>query len=364
MKSILTSIVLFLTLSTWANMASPIQEGTMGASPFISQNVDIIKENILIIPGINFETCQFIIEYHIQADITGTQIPLLFYAPEYAKGFKIKLDDIEIQLSPVPERYHNLEGNPFSNFDHFFEAYNKDEAGYTELKDSPIPGFYVTIDDLKFFEVDLLEGVHVIQVEYVAERWIDRSDWVKEYSFRYALAPAKYWRSFGDLEVTIDASNPQNKYITNLGEPETGNPLSKATWTFSELPVEVLQITYKPELSSTAQRLISMSPVGLTIIFAIFLIIVHLVLMWIFRRNNPDKKYSWLVIAGSIIIPFITLIGYMYSFSIIDSAIGPDASHFHGYTFIILLLYPVIVPVYWTIMWLVDRMMKLKTQTP
>ncbi len=64
------------------------------------------------------------------------------------------------------------------------------------------------------------------------------------------------------------------------------------------------------------------------------------------------------MIAGSLIIPAIILFYYVYSFEIIDNAIGVNASRYHGYNFLVVFIYPVLMPVYIIIMWLVDRTMK------
>ncbi len=52
--------VLLLAGSVRANMASPFDEGTLGASPFISLYVDILSENIRIVPDERFETARFL----------------------------------------------------------------------------------------------------------------------------------------------------------------------------------------------------------------------------------------------------------------------------------------------------------------
>lgn len=339
-------------------MASPIREGTWGATPFISQYVAITKEKILIIPDHKFETAQFKIEYHIQVNKSGRQIPLLFYASEFKENFRIWIDNNEIELSQVPEAYKKLEGTPFSDFGYFFETQNWSQTKQVQIDDSPSSGFYVSIDNLKFFETDLTEGNHLIRVEYVAAKWIDHSDWVKEYSFRYALSPAKYWKSFGALEITLDASNFEGTLKTNLGGPITGKLPSKAVWTFSSLPTEVLQINYQPKVSSTANILITISPIGLTLMFAITLIILHFLAIKLYRKTNLDKRSSWPMIAGSILVPFLSLLGYMYSYHLIDSVIGQEASQYHGYLFLVMILYPILLPVYWVVMWIVDRTLK------
>lgn len=336
-------------------MAPPVEEGTWLANPFISQYVDIVQEKILIVPDDRFETAQFIIEYHINANKAGKQIPLLFYASEFKEGFKIWMDGKEIELSQIPETYQKLEGTPFNDFGYFFETPNQ-----VLIDDSPSTGFYVSLDDLKFFETDLSAGNHLIRVEYIADKWVDKSDWIKEYSFRYALSPAKYWKSFGDLEITLDASNFDKTLITNLGAPETDSLHSTYVWSFSSLPTEVLQITYKPDINSTAKTLLAISPTGLALLFALVLVALHALSILQYRKANPDKRFSWVVIVGSIFVPFAALSGYVYAFDIIDAAIGNEASKYHGYTFLRIIFYPILMPAYWVIMWLFDKILAKK----
>jgi hypothetical protein len=74
-------------------------------------------------------------------------------------------------------------------------------------------------------------------------------------------------------------------------------------------------------------------------------------------RIVPNKYFFWVMIAGSILVPLLVLLSYIFSFSLIDLAIGPAASRNHGYTFLSLAFYPLLLLVYWPAMWLVDRAM-------
>jgi len=65
-----------------------------------------------------------------------------------------------------------------------------------------------------------------------------------------------------------------------------------------------------------------------------------------------------MVILGSLVVPLLILFFHMLSYFIIDWSIGEEASRRHGYTFLILFLYPLLLPVYWFIMWWIDRSMK------
>lgn len=353
MKTRLLLAIIALPLSVWANMASPVREGTRVATPFISQNVDIVRESILIILDSAFETARFKIEYHLKAHKSGRQIPLLFYAFDFKGDFRAWIDDREITLSALPQSYARLEGTPLSDFKHVFEA--QGETLGAEMQESPTRGFLVDIDDLKFFETDLAEGSHIVRVEYVANCWIDRSDWVTERSFRYFLSPAKYWKSFGGLDIALDASQVGKALKTNLGAPSMGDLKSKCSWTFSALPVDVLQISYQPAIGSVAAALIALSPIGLATLFALALAVLHFIAIKRHRKANPRASLSWALIVGSIAVPFLTLLGFIFSFDIIDAAIGEAASRYHGYTFLALALYPILLPAYFVAMWLADK---------
>jgi len=358
MKQILLIILFHVVQLSFANMASPVQEGSSMARPFISQHVDIIKETILIIPDANFQTAQFQIEYHINANKSEIKIPFLFYASEFKEKFKIWVDDKEIKLNKVPEPYQSLEGTPFNDFDYLFETQTNSQTKQVLIEESPSSGFYVSIDDLKFFEADLSKGNHIIRVEYIADKWVDRSEWVKEYSFRYVLSPAKLWKSFGDLEITIDGSKFEGNLTTNLGVPKKGNLQSKSIWTFKTIPTEVLHIYYIPPIPPLAKTLLLISPLGLTFFIALVLILLHYIFIRKYRKANSVKRYSWVMTLGSVFVPLFILFSYLYMYDIIDWAIGKDASKYHGYVFLIIFIYPVFLLVYWLIMWQVDKKMK------
>ena len=357
MRSLFTILSCVFVLPLWANMAQPLVEGTQVASPFISQHVDILKETILIQPDENFDNARFTIEYHIQADSQGVQIPLLFYAYEYGDDFRVWVDGESVGLGQVPEEFSEVEGTPFADFGQYFESRPVGEVPFAEIWESALRSFYVSIHDLKYFETDLSAGIHVIRVEYNATRWDDLSDWIIEKSFRYAMSPARYWRSFGELEITLDGSEFDRPMTTNFGPPDQQQG-GMSTWTFTSIPADVLLISYEPEISPTARTLIAISPEGLAGILAVLLVLLHFAAMRFFRKVHPHRRYSWVMMLGIPVVPFLTLLGYVYAFDLIDAAIGPEASNYHGYTILIFFLYPILLVIYGLGMWLVDRGLK------
>ncbi len=354
-------LLFFIARAVSANMASPEITGTTGALAFSSKDIDILHEKILIRPDHAFHTATFSIIYTIRSDSSGKQIPLLFYAEAYKDDFTVRVDGRPAGLQEIPGEYTRTAHTPFEKFSAAFDkpSYQGDHENVT-IWWSQATGDVYRFNELKYFEVDLDSGVHTIQVNYTAEAWQDTYDWVTEYSFPYSLSPAEHWRSFGTLEITIDASAFEGTITTNLGPPKTNAGDKTSTWVFDKLPQKFFAVSYTPEISSFAEMLISIGPLGLTLIFAVVVGFLHALAVRSHRKRKPRTKYSWVVIAGGIVLPFFFFIAYMYSFGLIDAAIGPHAGRYHGYTFLVVLLYPFVMPVYWTIMWLVDRQVKNK----
>jgi hypothetical protein len=184
---LLTTALLLHSIAVFANMASPYHEGTWASAPFISSNVDIRKETLLIVPDSRFETARFVVEYFITANKSARQVPLLFFASDFKGGFRVWLDDQKIELSAIPQQYQALVGTPFEDFTYIFEPTADYGDGRTLVENPPFHDRLLKLSDLKFFEANIVEGDHIIRAEYVAEPWVDGSNWIKQYSFRYAL---------------------------------------------------------------------------------------------------------------------------------------------------------------------------------
>ena len=334
-----------------ANMASPIWKGTSSSSVFSSKDIDILSEKIFIEIDNDFQTAKFIVEYNIRSESSGIQIPLLFLAENFKDSFYIWLDDKKVNVQDIENKYFDN-----SSFLGFSNSLDKETVIYWEEHS----GSYYRINDLKYFEADIEKGIHKIRVEYIAYVWINNLDWVREYSFRYSLIPAKYWKSFGNLEIIVEQEGQVRQIVTNLGLPKEKEIKSINTWIFNELPNEYFEISFKPTLNYFAKILISISPLGLWVIATILLVLIHLVFSFFYRRKNIAKKFSIVVITGSIIIPFLSLRSYVYSYDLIDIVIGEHASQRHGYIFLVFFLYPIFVLFYWLTLWIVDRRYKKK----
>jgi len=340
-------------------MASAIREGTFSSSAISSRNIDIVKEKINLKIADDFRTAFYQVEYFIRADTNGRQIPLLFHAQDYKGDFKVWVDNQEVKLLTIPSEYEITANSHFEKFSSYFSQPSEEGKPETVvIYWQKNQGLVYNLSDLKYFEADLTKGEHLIRVEYTASVWTDVSDWVKEYSFRYSLSPAKYWKSFGSLEISLDASDFKYAIKTNLGNQTKGQLDSIAVWNFSKLPDDFFEISYKPKISAFARTMIAVGPSGLTIIFTLLIFFLHFIAIKKYRHIRPKKKYSWAVIVGSIILPFFVLISYILSFGIIDSMIGKEAGNHHGYTFQVIILYPFLLALYGTIMWMADKRIK------
>lgn len=346
MRPLIVVFCLLLQISVFANMASPIRPGTQWGRPFINQYVDVVQEDLLITIDEQFAFTSVVVRYRIQANKAGIRIPFLFYAYDFSEGFSIQFDGQAVDLNPVPDQYLVPDENKFWDFDYFFDSTSFNEGKRVEFKESATHGINLELRDMKFFEVDISEGEHVVEVRYRASNWLDKSNWIQDYSFRYALSPARYWKSFGTLNVVVDGRATKHPLSSNLGEPSSGRIDSVATWKFKSLPVDVLQVNLKPEVSWLAKTLLWVGPLGLALIYLFILGFIHFAFLIKFKRKQPGKKPPWYYNALAILIPVLFIFSWIVNFGLIDSVIGPAASQNHGYTILIVVFTPIALFVY------------------
>jgi hypothetical protein len=353
MRKTLFLFLLFSGNYLWANMASPITFGTESALAFSSMQCDIINEKIDITIHENFSLASYKIEYHILTDTGGVQIPLLFYARNYKDDFKVWLDGKEVDLITPPYEYPPRKINDFENFSSSFSPSkdtNESQRFTVQWRDGAEEE--CSANDLKYFKVNLSKGEHQIRVEYDALPLEDRGEWISKYQFSYMLSPARHWRSFGKLEIALHMQQSDSPITTNLGKPLSTTFDTLTIWEFSKLPDDIIEINYEPKINSFAAVLIAVNPVGFTFICAFLIFFFNYQSIRNYKRDNPGKKYFWVIAVSSIGFSFFILVSFMLSFNLIDLVIGSNASKYHGYTFMIFLLYPILVPVYGFLMWL------------
>lgn len=336
--------------SSFANMASPYIEGSKTSSALSSKQIDVLREQIFIKIDKEFKTAKYTIIYTIDNKIETNRIPLLFLALDYKDEFKVWLNNLPVKTENITDDYREDTSIKFQEFNNNFI----DTDGVKQVKVFFEKDKYDTysLTDLKYFEAPLKKGIHQIKVEYTAEVWEDRSDWVKKLSFRYSLSPAKHWRSFKSLSIRVEQEGNQ-VFSANIGRgKKAANQYTY--WVFDQLPSEVLIFTHQAKVSKLASQMIMIGPDGFMWITFCLLTIFHLIALYVYRNSTKNKR-TVILIAGSLLIPFITFLIYNLSFGFIDEMIGPYASKHHGYYILIFGLYPIVMPIYWLAMFLINK---------
>lgn len=341
-----------LSFSVFGNMASPFRDGTKMGSVLSSKDIRILKENIHIKTDRYFRHAKYTVTYTIQTDTSGLQTPLLFLAMEYRNHFSVSVDNQPVKLLDFSEQLtkDNLDKllSPFS--DYFNSSFHfASDSDYQLFSYDSLHKRIRSSDQFKYFELNLSKGIHQITVEYNARVWKDLSDWITKYSFRYSLSPAKYWKSFGSLEIVLDRSDFSGSIYTNLGKPAQGNLENKAVWKFSKLPGEYILIHYNPPMNQWTKFLLWLSPLGITLLFVTLTVILHFIA--IRKLKKHQKTVLWIMLPGGIILPFFLLFYYPLSYELIDYSIGDDASSYHGYVSLVIFLYPIAATIYGAILW-------------
>lgn len=339
-------LLLCLYMQGHANMASPYIKGDVTSEAYSSRDIDIIGEHIKV-TILNVYQSKFTVEYTIKTDRQGRQIPLIFDTKTNRydlNDFTVWVDSEKVPVSSVPSTYDDPKALLWVD----------SLDNHLRYPQENVPN----IIGLKYFETNLSIGIHTIRVEYTvnAEQYLGKP--VKEFSLNYNLKPARFWRSFGTLDIEIDATALNNGYETNLSD--TIVRASVSHWHFTELPQDEFTIKYTPRVGVFARMAKGLGAESLFVILSLLLIGFHIYRTIRYRKTNLKKRFSPVVIAGSILLPLICCLIFILSYSIVDAVIGEYASRRHGYTFLIFFFYPIAIPVYWLIMWFIDKTVKEK----
>lgn len=371
MKKLLPLLLFMFPFSLGANMASPVWRGATPASAFTARYVDILHEDILITPDKDFEYAVFEVTYSINVLENGRHVPLLFYSPggnEQFDNFSIWIDGIPVETEYIPE---NIKDKKALHYNELIAIYNggpwKEDNRDTWYLGEFDRGANISFAELKYFHASLSKGKHTIKVVYKARQWAYFYEQVNAYAFHYALAPAKFWKSFGSLTVTIDASNAPKGLTTNLGKPFAGSLNSEASWHFDALPGDFITIDYKPTISAYAQNLLDIGVLPITLCITALFIALHIYITYRWRWHRPFVKFSWPALAGSILLPFVITTAYSYTAEYINHVIDPHANYRHqNYMFIITL--PLLALLYYGLLFLLDlavaKKIRLKLKKP
>lgn len=289
-KYICLLLVLYAQIqAVWANMGMPVLRKGEPNNAFVSRYVDVLHERIDIFPNARQKSVFFRVEYIIQSDTAGKQIPLLFLAldAEQFYGLHHTVLPMKIWLDNMPIK---LQDSLPVGASEFLELYFKKDSITNKHLESK----------MRFFEVDLSKGKHTIRVEYDVSISYDRRHYLNEYLLNYSLAPAKEWRSFGTLEVSLHAPCYEFDYLrSNLEAGKVSQSDSLVVWRFNSLPTDVLSIQYKYKVPALAHLWAYYRWDTLTVLYLIFALLHFL---WIYKiRNESFPKISERCLIGSIL---------------------------------------------------------------
>jgi len=359
-RILLPVFFLAVAVAAQANMASPYHNGTMSGTAFSSRSVDILSEHIRIRVTKRFDQARFDIVYTIHCDRSGMQIPLLFVAKDFRDSFSVRVDGLPV---PATAGSGPVQGNPAFPFLQQGLPYKLDK--WVDWNDHH--GEVYRLMDLRYFEAALDSGRHEIRVSYNAKAWIDGSGWVNRSSLNYSLAPARYWKSFGQLEVRLELEGDPGGVTTNLGTPREGAIGAASTWAFDSIPADYIRIVNVPRLGAGAKLLLRITPDGIALGFGTIFALIHLRLTLRYRRRHPAKHWSAVAIIGSLIVPLLMYIVELFAYPFVDMMLEPAASGQHGgYYILVILLYPFVVVPYGIFVLIVDVLYRryLRNQGP
>lgn len=283
--------------SIWANMASPIFEGTRSSSMIISRDVDVLSESIHIRADKTFKLADFDIVYNIKSDHSG-KLPLMFLALDYEGDFVVKVDGKLIsfnQLSDTGALAKRLGINDSL----------MDQKGNVHIRLYNNSEDLFQLNQLLYFEPFINKGLHTIEVSYKAKFWSNSGTEIVRKEFRYSLTPAKFWRSFGHLSVTYDNSNFIQPVTWNLDTQKTSESKRILKAEFSKLPSEFILITYEPVLKSSEYISVRSANYLSGILFIILLAFL-LYRVILFRKG--DRKWHIVILSiGFLLLPILIL---------------------------------------------------------
>lgn len=320
-------LLLAVCSSAYGNMASPYFRRSELAESYTSRDVDITREEIFV-KILDHDRAFFRVRYFIESDVDGRQIPLLFDTMiETVEDFTVTVDGlpVEIRSNRVSDGHLDVWEDSLK-YDLRFLMPDYDRT-------------YV------FFEADLPQGQHIIEVAYHALSEIDKGSMIMEYRFEYNLEPAHYWRSFGGLTLTVDAADWEGECLLCFmgGEPTLIDQTHSVA--FDELPADSFLIELSPKLTDLAEFVVYGGGDSAIVIIIIILVSAAYILTVVRYRIKvyPQRRVSRAVAWGMFIFPIILCLLWFFAFDLFDAIIGEHASRRHGYIFFIVILGPLLV---------------------
>lgn len=330
----------------FANMAKPWVDGSSHSVLFSESNCTVKNESIFISLfkadygyGANYK-----IKYTIISD-SDQILPLAFLGIGLNDKKMVLVNNAPASITPVEE-----------NAAAFSFLVKKDN--YYEIKYSESETHAITLNELIYFQAKLKKGENTIYIEYSGDLEYNTYGFLKKYKLRYSLYPSKFWKSFGPIKVTMNLENNLEVNDSNIGKSTFES--NSANWEISKINQEEMEITVTERISVISKILLFIEPIGLAFIFLILMAFLHFKLLKR-RRIKANLKYNFYLPLGIIIVPLLFYVLYFLSYDLIDFSLRQESSK-HGYVFLYVVTYPVLLLVYGIMMWQIDLKLKKKYQ--
>ncbi len=184
----------------------------------------------------------------------------------------------------------------------------------------------------------------------------NRYGFVKQYSLSYSLYPSKFWKSFGSINIELEADDAIAIYASNIGNPVEKD--TKFKWKINQVTTTTIELIITKKISLLSEILLFLHPFGISFSAFIFLFILHyksIIKKYKFKNNN----YKFSLSIGNFIIPILFYVLFFMSYTLIDFSLGQSNSK-HGYVFLFIFTLPFFWLFYGLLMLIIDRKLKAK----
>lgn len=362
-KRTLFSLITLVCGSAQAMHYNPNLQGAMAARPFLAENIQVLSENLIITIDPGFEYASFDQSFQIKTFDSGNQIPFLLYTGDLLDSLTVYVDGQKVVVKEINE-VDNIRKSRFVGFAYQFENEPnlEDSISWVEIMGAENRIESIPAERMSFFEANLSEGNHTIRITFSAPKAFKGDDWVGHSSFSYSLSPSQYWKSFGSLNLTIDASGFDSPITTNLRKPESGSLSGRAKWSLTSMETEVVSIDFTPEIKGTAQTLIAIGPFWMAQILGFFLVLTHLYFMYRWKRMHSKYRFSWYWLVGVVLTPLLYFGGWELCYEWIEYLLGDLSTGYRGDGAFLLFLAIIVTPLYMGFTALVDYIMESKVK--
>lgn len=337
MKKLLSLVWLIIcSVNLWANVAAPSQGGQTLTEPGGIKNIDILKEDLNLdftqlgnenLPlNERFINVEAIYQIDNPADIA--KLDLVFVIVSDARNFQFFLDDKEITSAPIDNKefanrqtWKKPDKTPFENRELMYNPYNGN------LRSAK-------------FTLNLPKGKHQLKAKYKAEPTVYKNVGVmKGWQFAYSLAPARDWKSFGELNLNIKIPKDW-KFFSNLKLDQNGETL---TGNFKEIPADFLAATTQAPIPNSYKNWTDIT--FFTFLACLFIFPILLIIFAIWKGYKWKNSWAYGVFAGGIWAALVGVSGF-FSQSFPKSLIPESQYASYGYDEIFsIFFYVLLIPI-------------------